>query len=62
MFFCLVYLRTDPDVAYQRIQERGRKEESALTLDYLTKLHQLHEDWLIHNEVFTSPLPVSNSF
>ncbi|XP_075215674.1 deoxynucleoside kinase-like [Lycorma delicatula] len=54
----IVYLRTDPEVAYQRILDRGRKEESALTLDYLVKLNQLHEDWLVENKVFSTQIPV----
>jgi len=44
----IVYLRTTPDVAYERVQKRGRNEERHITYSYLLALHRLHEDWLIH--------------
>ena len=43
-----VYLRTDPEVAYSRVQKRCRSEELGVTREYLTLLHNRHEDWLIH--------------
>ncbi len=43
-----IYLRTDPKTCYQRMAKRNRSEESAVTLDYLTEIHQKHEDWLIN--------------
>lgn len=53
----IIYLRTDPDVVFERIHRRGRPEESKITLDYIRSLHQLHEDWLI-NEKYPLPAPV----
>ena len=44
----LVYLQTDPDIAYGRVQRRGRPEENGISMDFLNGLHRLHEDWLIH--------------
>lgn len=41
-----VYLRTDPEVAYKRIVQRGRFEETAIKMDYLQSIHNLHEDWV----------------
>lgn len=41
-----IYLKCDPQIAYNRIQKRGRVEEKDITLEYLTKLHKYHEDWL----------------
>lgn len=43
-----VYLRTTPEVVFDRMKVRGRSEETSVSLDYLTQLHNLHEDWLIH--------------
>lgn len=43
----LVYLRTTPEVVYERMKARGRSEETSVSLDYLKQLHDLHEDWLI---------------
>ncbi len=43
-----IYLRTSPEVAYQRITRRHRSEEAAVPLSYVQRLHERHEDWLIH--------------
>lgn len=45
-----IYLQVDPEVCYQRINHRNRSEEKGISLDYLTSLHQKHEDWLIHKK------------
>lgn len=45
-----IYMRTDPQVCYQRMCKRSRTEESAVPLDYLQKLHDKHEQWLIHKQ------------
>ncbi|AEW69616.1 deoxynuclease kinase [Helicoverpa zea nudivirus 2] len=50
----IVYMRTDPSVAMERTIRRGRMEESHIELPYLEKLHELHEDWLIHGK---KPIP-----
>ena len=41
-----IYLRCDPTIAYKRIKERARPEEEGVTQEYLTTLHELHEEWL----------------
>ena len=46
----IVYLRTDPEVAYDRMLQRGRSEETGNAgppLGYLKILHKAHEDWLM---------------
>lgn len=45
----IVYLRSTPDVAYERIQKRNRCEEKGVSLEYLCLLHDLHESWLLGN-------------
>ena len=42
----VVYLRTSPGVAWERMQSRGRSEEGTVTLQYLQEIHDLHEIWL----------------
>ena len=46
----IIYLRSDPNISYERLKKRNRSEESAVPLDYLTKLHQYHEDWLLNEK------------
>ena len=43
-----IYLKTDPNICFQRLQKRSRSEEVGVTLDYLQSLHKRHEDWLVH--------------
>lgn len=47
----IVYLRTTPEVVYERIRKRARSEESCVPLEYIKQLHELHEDWLIRKNV-----------
>jgi len=51
----IVYLKTDPQVVFERIAARGRTEENSITLPYLQSIHKLHEDWLIHKKF--GPVP-----
>jgi len=39
----VVYLRTTPEVTYQRMMERGRPSEKDLALEYLKGTHELYE-------------------
>lgn len=41
-----IYLKCDPNTAFNRIQKRGRDEEKTIQLDYLEKLHKCHDEWL----------------
>jgi len=50
----IIYLKTRPETVYERLVKRQRPEERRLPLEYLQALHQLHEDWLIH-EKFPCP-------
>merc|ERR1712168_222683 len=44
----IFYLQTEPEIAFERVQRRGRVEEKSIQMDFLNGLHKLHEDWLIH--------------
>jgi deoxyadenosine/deoxycytidine kinase len=47
----VVYLRTLPQTAYERMSNRSRKEESTVPKDYIQMVHKFHDDWLTkHNE------------
>lgn len=57
--FTSVYLRTSPEIVYERMKKRARSEESCVPLKYLQELHELHENWLIHG-TFPRVAPVTN--
>uniref|UniRef100_A0A8C5M5H5 deoxyguanosine kinase n=1 Tax=Leptobrachium leishanense TaxID=445787 RepID=A0A8C5M5H5_9ANUR len=43
----IVYLQASPEKCFERLQRRARKEEKTVHLDYLQKLHEQHESWLV---------------
>ncbi|CAL8258557.1 unnamed protein product [Lota lota] len=54
----IVYLQTSPETCHERLIKRCRKEEMVIPLDYLKSIHQLYEDWLVHQSFFKLPAPV----
>lgn len=38
-----IYLKTSPEVAYQRLKQRNRTEELEVPLEYLKKIHNKHD-------------------
>jgi len=42
----IIYLKCSPELCLQRIRQRGRKGEEGISLDYLRKVHERHEEWL----------------
>src|SRR3990167_307727 len=54
-----IYLRVTPEVAFQRIIKRSRLAEVTISLDYLKKLHVLHDDFLLNkNDILEELKPV----
>jgi deoxyadenosine/deoxycytidine kinase len=45
-----IYIRTSPEICYDRIAARGRSGEEVISLEYLQKCHDLHERWLTTTE------------
>ena len=43
----VIYIRCDPDTSFRRITERNREEEKKISLEYIKRIHQLHEQWLV---------------
>lgn len=41
-----IYLRCSPEKSMERIKKRNRPEEQSIQLEYLTKLHNYHDEWL----------------
>lgn len=46
----VVYLDTDPEIALERINRRGRECESGMSLEYLESLKKGYEEWLLDVE------------
>lgn len=44
--FKIIYIRTNPDICFQRISKRKRESENQITLDYLTKINNKYEAWI----------------
>jgi len=42
-----IYLRAKPEVSYERIKNRNRSGEEAISFEYLKELHNKHENWLM---------------
>ena len=45
----IIYIKTDPEIAYSRVIKRGRKGEK-IPLDYLTTCSNYHNNWILNNE------------
>lgn len=45
----VIYLKTDPDKSYERVNKRARNEEKTVALEYLQSVHHKHEKWLNNN-------------
>lgn len=44
--FKIIYLRTDPNVCYERLRLRNREAETTVNIDYLLKIHLNYETWI----------------
>ncbi len=44
-----VYIRTPPEVCFQRVNRRARAGEEGISLEYLQRCHDLHDNWLMGN-------------
>ncbi|XP_045535805.1 deoxynucleoside kinase [Papilio machaon] len=42
----IVYLRTTPQIVWDRMMKRGRSEESEVPLEYLQQVHDSYEKWI----------------
>lgn len=46
----IIYLRSSPEVSYERIKKRNRNGEEEIPLEYLKQLHVFHDKWLLGNK------------
>ncbi len=45
----IIYLRTNPEICFKRMQIRNRSEEAGVPLSYLQQLHEHHDQWFPEN-------------
>ena len=45
--YTFLYLKCEPQTSYKRMKERHRDEENNISIDYLSKLNDAHNKWLI---------------
>lgn len=43
----IIYIQTEPEIAFKRINERSRKGENNITLDYVKAIHKRHEELFV---------------
>ena len=48
----IIYLKTDPGVSHERCLKRAREGET-ITLEYLEKCHEKHQQWIAHGQYVT---------
>ena len=46
----IIYLRSDPQIAFQRMKIRSRDAEQSIPFDYLKLLHKYHDNWLLNHK------------
>jgi len=42
--YAYIYLRSDPELCFNRIKKRGRESEKNIKLEHIKRIHELHED------------------
>lgn len=45
-----IYMKVDPEVAFERIKKRDRQQEKTITRHYLDQIHNRHESFLIQDK------------
>jgi len=51
----IIYLKASPEISIERINKRGRNEENTINKEYIQKISNLHDKWLL-NEDLNIPL------
>jgi deoxyadenosine/deoxycytidine kinase len=57
----IIYINCSPEKCMERINNRGRNEESKIPFDYLSKLHLYHEEWLNNTMYKDIPILILNN-
>lgn len=46
-----IYLKTDPEICYERIISRGRNCEKDITMEYIRECENYHNNWLLDSRL-----------
>jgi len=47
----IIYLKTDPQVCFERCTSRARKGENTISLEYLTTCSEMHDKWINNDSI-----------
>jgi thymidine kinase len=53
-----IYIQTSPEICFDRMKKRGRSCEENVDVNYLQKIHDLYENWIL-TEFHENPYRVS---
>lgn len=56
----IIHVNTEPELCQDRIKQRGRSGEDAITLDYLQALHKYQSNWIDRTHLPTLQTDVKN--
>ncbi|MGC2310028.1 MAG: deoxynucleoside kinase [Candidatus Babeliaceae bacterium] len=51
-----IYLKVDPEIAYERIKKRNRLAEEGIPLSYVQQINACHENFLLHKQAILPTL------
>ena len=58
----IIYLKSSPDISFERLQTRSRSEENEVSSEYLHAIHERHEEWLNNDRNNMLVLDANQSF
>jgi deoxyguanosine kinase len=52
----IIYIKTDPDISYERCVKRNRTGENTISLEYLTECNKMHDEWIENEKYKKTPI------
>jgi deoxyadenosine/deoxycytidine kinase len=52
----IIYLKSSPEICFERIRKRGRSEEKGIDFEYVKKISENHEEWVLENNAVGIPI------
>lgn len=54
----ILYLKASPETLMQRIARRGRESEKGIGIDYIRRLNNAYDDWMVRARSYTEVLEI----